>query len=122
MAVFLGIFIGALPLLAAHTIVIIYIAHRFHINKVAAVAASQLCMPPVIPIICIQTGYYFRNGVFLLDLSWKRWLLEIHERVWEWLIGSLLIGPVLGLLVGSVVYWMAARMQSKNEVKSSVGT
>lgn len=117
MAVWLGIFIGALPLLAAHTIVILYIAHRFHLNKVAAVAASQLCMPPVVPVICIQTGYYLRNGVFLLDLSWKKWLLEIHERLWEWLIGSLLIGPVLGLIVGSVVYWMAARVQNQNVIK-----
>ncbi len=111
MAVWLGIFIGALPLLAFHTVAIIYVAHKLHINKVAAVAASQLCMPPVVPVICIQTGYYLRNGTFLWDLSWQRWLLEIHERLWEWLIGSLLIGPVLAFAVGWVMYWMATRIQ-----------
>lgn len=116
MAVWLGIFIGALPLLAFHTITIIYVAHRLHINKIAAVAASQLCMPPVVPVICIQTGYYMRHGELLLDLSWQKWLLEIHERLWEWLIGSLLVGPLLGLLVGSFVYWAAARLQSQKKL------
>ncbi len=118
LAAWLGIFAGALPLLAAHTVVIIYIAHRLHINKVAAVAASQLCMPPVVPVICIQVGYFLRKGEFLLDLSWQRWLLEIHERLWEWLIGSLLVGPILGFIVASVLYKMAIHIKKHKEIKA----
>ena len=114
MAVWLGIFMGALPLFSVHTIAIIYVAHRLHLNKVAAVAASQFCMPPVVPVLCIQVGYYLRKGELLLDFSWQRWLLEIHERFWEWLIGSLLLGPLLGLLGAGVLYWMAARLQRKS--------
>ncbi|EKD35323.1 MAG: hypothetical protein ACD_75C01955G0003 [uncultured bacterium] len=121
MAVWLGIFMGALPLLAVHTIAIIYVAHRLHINKVAAVAASQFCMPPVVPVLCIQMGYYLRNGELLFDFTWQRWLLEIHERCWEWLIGSLLIGPLLGLIGAGVMYWMAARLQNRRDIKPSIG-
>ena len=33
-AVWLGIFMGALPLLACHTVAIIYVAHRVHLNNV----------------------------------------------------------------------------------------
>lgn len=111
MAVWLGIFMGALPLLSIHTIAIIYVAHRLHVNKVAAVAASQFCMPPVVPVLCIQVGYYLRKGELLFDFSWQRWLLEIHERFWEWLIGSLLLGPLLGFIGAGIMYWMATRLQ-----------
>jgi glycosyltransferase involved in cell wall biosynthesis len=110
-AVWLGIFLGALPLLACHTLVIIYCAHRLHLNKVGAVAASQLCMPPVVPVVCIEIGYFLRHGNFIFDFSWERWLLEIHHRLFEWLLGSLVIGPVLGLVVGFFVYWVAHRLQ-----------
>ncbi len=114
LAVWLGIFMGALPLFSIHTIAIIYVAHRLHVNKVAAVAASQFCMPPVVPVLCIQVGYYLRKGELLLDFSWQRWLLEIHERFWEWLIGSLLLGPLLGLIGAGIIYWMAVRLQRKS--------
>ncbi|MFH0785655.1 MAG: DUF2062 domain-containing protein [Pseudomonadota bacterium] len=112
MAVWLGIFMGALPLLAVHTLAIIYVAHRFHMNKVAAVAASQFCMPPVVPVLCIQMGYYLRNGKLLVDFSWQPWLLGIHERLWEWLIGSLLVGPFLGLIGALIMYVTASRLQN----------
>jgi uncharacterized protein (DUF2062 family) len=120
-AVWLGIFMGALPLLAIHTVAIIYVAHRLHLNKVAAVAASQFCMPPVVPVLCIQMGYYLRNGELLVDFSWQRWLLGVHERLWEWFIGSLLVGPLLGLLGAVVMYWMAARLQHHKKIKPPTG-
>ena len=110
-AVWLGIFMGALPLLAVHTIVIIYVAHRLHMNKVAAVAASQFCMPPVVPVLCIQVGYYLRKGELLVDFSWQPWLLGIHERLWEWLIGSLLLGPLLGFIGAGIMYFAAIHLQ-----------
>ena len=106
-AVWFGIFLGALPLIACHTVIIIYVAHRFHLNKVAAVAASQFCMPPLVPVLCIETGYYFRQGHFLFDLSHEKWLFEIHYRIWDWLLGSLVVGPVLGMIGATVIYFSA---------------
>ncbi len=111
MAVWLGLFMGALPLLAMHTIAIIYVAHRLHMNKVAAVAASQFCMPPVVPVLCIQVGYYLRKGELLIDFSWQPWLLGIHERLWEWLLGSLLVGPLLGITGATIMYLTARHLQ-----------
>lgn len=112
-AVWLGIFMGALPLLAIHTIAIIYVAHRLHMNKVAAVAASQFCMPPVVPVLCIQLGYYLRNGTLLVDFSWQPWLLGMHQRLWEWFIGSLFVGPFLGCIGAGIMYCTARRLQKR---------
>lgn len=120
-AVWLGIFLGALPLIACHTIVIIYVAFRFHLNKIVAVAASQFCMPPVVPVLCIEVGYYMRTGQLLLDLSWEIWLLEIHHRLWDWLLGALVVGPVLGLIGAIFVYLIARKfeMRATKEVSRS---
>jgi glycosyltransferase involved in cell wall biosynthesis len=109
-AVWLGLFMGALPLIACHTVAIIYIAYRFHLNKIAAVAASQFCAPPIVPVLCIEAGHFLRTRELILDLSWETWLLEIHYRLWDWFLGSLVIGPFLGLLGGGVMYWGASKV------------
>ncbi len=103
-AAWVGIFLGAVPLIGMHTVAIIYVCHRLYLNKMAAVAASQLCMPPVVPIICIQTGYYLRHGAFLFELSRETLVDQIWERLWEYLLGSLVVGPLLGLVAAAVVY------------------
>ena len=103
----LGVFLGALPLIACHTIVIIFAASFFRLNKVVALCTSQLCMPPIVPALCIEMGYYMRHGHFLTDLSLETIGYQALERLYEWFIGSLVLGPILGLLVASIVLVMA---------------
>lgn len=111
-AAWLGVFFGALPLLACHTAAILYVCHRLHLNKVTAVTASQLCMPPVVPVLCIQVGYFLRRGTLLTEFTWDTLVLQAHQRLWEWLLGSLLLGPLLGLLVGALVYFPIKRLRA----------
>lgn len=113
LAVWMGLFVGALPLIGCHTVVIIYLAYRLHLNKVAAVAASQFCMPPVVPAICIEVGHYIQTGQWLTDLSWERWLLEVHYRLWDWFVGSLFVGPLIGISGGGVVYLVARKLHRR---------
>lgn len=120
MAAWLGIFLGALPLLACHTVVILYVAHRLHLNKIAAVAASQFCAPPLVPVLCIQTGFFLRTGTLLLDLSREHWLLEIHRRLWDWLLGSLLVGPLLGGIGAGLLFWTARRYRAMRRAAQPV--
>ena len=63
LAAALGVFLGTLPLIACHSIAILFTAGFFRLNKVAALSASQLCMPPIVPALCIEAGYYVRHGV-----------------------------------------------------------
>lgn len=115
-AVWMGFFLGALPLIAVHTITIIYVTHKLHLNKVAAVAASQFCMPPVVPFLCIELGYRFRHGAWLTDGSLERVLLEAPERLFEWFLGSLVLGPLLGILGGAATYWGVRRLRARREL------
>jgi glycosyltransferase involved in cell wall biosynthesis len=100
----LGVFLGAAPLIACHTIAVLLAAGFFRLNKVAAISASQLCMPPLVPALCIEAGYFMRHGEFLTELSWQTLGHQGFERLYEWLIGSLLVGPLLAAVVGAGIY------------------
>jgi len=110
MAGALGVFLGTLPLIICHTIVILFAASFFRLNKVAAVSASQLCMPPVVPAICIEVGYFIRHGRFLTEISLETLGYQALDRLLEWLIGSLFLSPILAALVGIIIYVTARRI------------
>jgi len=115
----LGVFLGALPLIACHTLVIIYITSLLRLNKIIAIATSQICMPPLVPALCIEAGYFLRFGKFLTlenasSLS-QASFLELGsmglQRLAEWFIGSLVIGPLLALVTGIVVFILSHNAQ-----------
>ncbi|MEZ4601641.1 MAG: DUF2062 domain-containing protein [Syntrophotaleaceae bacterium] len=112
----LGVMLGAAPLIACHTIAILFAAGFLRLNKVAAVSTSQLCMPPIVPALCIEAGYYMRHGKFLTEVSLETLGYQGAQRLWEWLLGSLVIGPVLALAVAAVIYVMAWIVKSEDVI------
>jgi glycosyltransferase involved in cell wall biosynthesis len=102
-----GVFLGTLPLLFCHTIAILFVCGFFQLNKVAAVSSSQLCMPPVVPALCIELGYFMRTGSWLTEFSLQTLGYQALQRLFEWFLGSLVLAPLLALLVGSVTLLLA---------------
>jgi len=113
MAAGVGVFLATLPLLALHTVVILYVATRLKLNRVMAVAIQNLCMPPVVPFVCVELGYFMRHGRWLSEMTWETWGHQAPQRVWEWLLGSLVAAPILavvtGFLVLGTVSWLRRR-------------
>jgi glycosyltransferase involved in cell wall biosynthesis len=103
----LGIFLGTLPLIGIHTIAILLTAGFFRWNKIVALSTSQMCVPPLVPALCIETGYFLRHGKFLTEISLQTLGYQGLERLYEWVIGSLLLAPLLALVIGSIIYLMA---------------
>lgn len=103
----IGVLLGALPLIACHTIVIILATGFLRFNKVVALSASQLCMPPIVPALCIETGYFMRNGRFLTEISLETIGYQALQRLYEWLLGSFLVAPFLGFIIGLFIYIIA---------------
>jgi uncharacterized protein (DUF2062 family) len=108
-----GTFLAALPLVSLHTLVIIYVATRLQLNRVMAVAIQNLCMPPFVPLLCIELGHRMRYGRWLTEISGKTIFGEIHHRLFEWLLGSLVVAPVAAVVVGGVVFVGAELVQSR---------
>ena len=109
-----GVFLGTLPLLFCHTIAILFACGFFRLNKVAAVSSSQLCMPPIVPALCIELGYYIRHGHWLTELSLKTLGFQALERFYEWFLGSLLLAPLLAVLVGALTCLLARMVQRED--------
>jgi len=113
MSAAVGTFLAALPLISLHTVLIIYVATRLRLNRVMAVSIQNLCMPPFVPMLCIELGYRMRYGHWLTEFSRKTLVGELHHRLFEWLLGSLVVAPVAAVLVGGVVFLAARAIQGR---------
>lgn len=107
-AVWVGIFLGALPIIPFGIAAIVYASHRLHLNKLAAVGASNVCVAPFVPFLCVELGHYLIHGSFWYRFDRHTLLDELHYRLWEWLVGALVVGPVLGLAGALLAYLLVA--------------
>jgi uncharacterized protein (DUF2062 family) len=103
-AVFLGIFIGIVPIYGLHTIAAVSLALLFKLNKPLTLACTFISNPmfqPVIVFFSVELGIFLRHGSFqhlkLSDVA----IAPTHltkEQIFIWMIGSV----ALALLAGAV--------------------
>lgn len=101
---FVSVFLAVLPLLSVHMVVILYVVSRLHLNKVMALAIQNICMPPFVPVLCVEVGHYLLYRQWITEVSLQVILWQLKDRVWEWLIGSLVVAPLLAAIVALVVF------------------
>jgi uncharacterized protein (DUF2062 family) len=109
-----GVFLATLPLISLHTVAIVYFATRLSLNRVMAVAIQNLCMPPLVPFICVELGHFMRYGRWLGDMTWDTWGRQAPQRIWEWFMGSLVVAPLLASVIGLLVFGAASRLRARN--------
>lgn len=108
-----GILLAVLPLISLHTVAILYVTMRLNLNKVMALSVQHLCMPPFVPMLCIEIGYYMMNGEWLTEVSFDVIFGQIPTRLLEWLLGSLIVAPIAAVIAGVVVFFVATLVQKK---------
>lgn len=113
MAAAVGTFLAILPLLFIHTIVIIYVAARLNLNKVVAVNVQHFFMPPFVPVLCIEVGYFIRHGRWLTDISFATVFSQFSDRLIEWFLGSLIIAPIGAVLMGAIIFISASLIKKR---------
>jgi len=82
-----------------------------------AINIQHLCMPPFIPALCIELGFYFRHGYWLTDLSFRTIFEQFSDRLLEWFFGALIVGPVFAIPVSAVVYMTAVMLHRRRMVQ-----
>ncbi len=115
-AVALGVMVGALPLLGMRAMIILMITGYFRLNKIVALAAGNICMPPFVPALCIEVGYFIRHGSWLTEISFRTLGYQALDRFWEWGLGSLIVGPLLAAFFGFLTLSMAKKLQTAKEL------
>jgi len=113
LAVTVGIFLATLPLLAAHSVTIVFVATRLKLNRLIALNVSHLCAPPFVPAIAVELGYFLLNGRFLTEFTVQTLGYEALQRFWEYLLGSVVLAPFLALFAGGLSYLIARFFKSR---------
>ena len=108
LAAWVGSFLAVLPLVGCHMAVILYVCIRFRLNKAMALAIQNLFMPPLSPFLCIELGYFLRHGRFWTELTLDSVTKELHFRLYEWLLGSLILAPFFATVAALAVYGAAS--------------
>ncbi len=117
-AAFAGAYCGVLPLFGLHTPVVLYFATAFRLNKIMAFMMQHpFTMIPLTPFLCVELGYFLRNGEWLTDFNLQTFGSEILYRFWEWLLGSLILAPAFGIISAVIVYFSALMLQKKARKK-----
>ncbi len=114
-----GSLLGVLPLVWCHTVAILYATTRLHLNKVMALTIQTLYIPPFTPFLCIQLGHYLRHGCWWTEFTRQTLLHDLHLRLFEWLLGSLLLAPFFALVAGAATYAVAAAVRRTRHRRES---
>ncbi len=114
LAVTVGIFLATLPLLAAHSVTIVFVATRLKLNRLIALNVSHLCAPPFVPALAVELGFFLRNGRFLTEFSMQTLGYEAMQRFWDYLLGTVVLAPFLALFAGGIAYLVARLFQNRN--------
>jgi uncharacterized protein (DUF2062 family) len=117
-AVFLGIFIGIVPIYGLQTLTAVGAALVFRLNKPLTVAGTFISNPLLQPLIVfssVELGCFFRRGSFQpLNLSALA-AARAHigkEELFIWVIGSVALGILVGG-VGAVVTAVVVQLHLK---------
>ena len=115
-----GLFLAVLPLLFLHTVVIFYVSLRLNLNKIVALNVQHLAVPPFLPALCIEVGYFMRHGRWLTNLSFATVFQQFASRFYEWFLGSLVVAPLAAALAGAVMYLAASALKKARSPQGSI--
>jgi glycosyltransferase involved in cell wall biosynthesis len=109
LSIALGTFIGIAPFWGFQTIIVLFLAVLFRLNKVISFAFSNVSFPIFIPFIIygsLKMGSYFvRTGKpLLLDTSMT--LADVQNNITQYLIGSFVLATIMSVIFGLFGYFL----------------
>ncbi|MCK5541333.1 MAG: DUF2062 domain-containing protein [Desulfobacterales bacterium] len=108
-----GTFLAVLPIIGLHSIAIIYVTARLHLNKIMALSIQILYSPPFVPFICIEVGHFLRKGYWITELTLSTFKTNWQEYFFDWFTGSLIMAPFYAIVAFAGVYFTALKIQNR---------
>lgn len=120
-AVFVGVFIGCLPLYGLHLALCVATAGALRLNQALVYAAAHVSNPLIAPLLIaaeIVIGELLRYGRLPpgpAELSGPAWEMVARggDLFLSCLLGSLVLGPALGALLGALAFRWARRREKR---------
>ncbi|MFH1936086.1 MAG: DUF2062 domain-containing protein [Bacteroidota bacterium] len=120
-SVVLGIFIGVSPVWGYQMIVAVALAHFLRLHKFVALVASNISIPPLIPIILFCS--YITGGFVLgaenthLEYSSGINFQWIKQHLIQYIVGSFVFGAVLAPVTGFITYVLLVTFRKNVQLK-----
>ncbi|HBC05134.1 MAG: glycosyltransferase [Aequorivita sp.] len=112
----LGVLIGLSPLWGFHTVVVIFLALLFNLNKVIAFAFSNVSLPPFIPLILyfsLKLGSWLLGESFVLAVSEIDPSIELVKYLKSYIVGSLVLSVTAAIVCGFASYLFLTLFERK---------
>ncbi len=107
-AIMLGLFMGVAPVWGYQMLIAFALAHILKLNKVIVLVASNISIPPMIPIVLFAS---FKTGGFFVEANKLNLRFDssisldlIKDNLTQYVVGSLVFGILLALTFGIVTY------------------
>lgn len=115
-AIALGIFIGMSPFWGLQTVLLLFFATIFKLNKVIAYLSSNVSFPPFIPFIIygsLKMGSYFVPNQTTLVLDSSVTFDDIQQNATQYIVGSLILASVSAIIAGLLSYLLLTAFSKK---------
>ncbi len=118
LSIALGVFLGLSPLWGFHTVIVIFLAIFFRLNKVIAFAFSNISLPPFIPFVlwaCVRTGNFVlgKTSSFRVDELTD---FDAIKHLESYMVGSVVLSVSSALVFGLVGYVLLKLFQPKKVI------
>jgi uncharacterized protein (DUF2062 family) len=119
LSIALGVFLGLSPLWGFHTVIVIFLAILFKLNKVIAFAFSNISLPPFIPFVLylsVQTGDFVLGETSTFSLTNFQKDFNVKDQIGSYLVGSITLSITLAIIMGLLGYIVLSLFQRKKKV------
>jgi uncharacterized protein (DUF2062 family) len=114
-----GLFFGIAPFWGAQLLISLWVAHRLKLNKAVAAVASNISIPPMMPLIfcgSLTLGSWLLTGKWFeftfKSMSRAEWWAAAKAHAWEWAVGSLALAIIVSV-TGVILTYGIARLARK---------
>lgn len=126
LSVALGVFIGLSPLWGFQTIIVLFLAFIFRLNKLIAFAFSNISLPPLIPFIIygslkIGSSILGKPNPEAFDWSaFRSYQTFLEQHLSEYLTGSIILSVSCAIIFGILTYFLLSIKIKRNFQKEMV--
>jgi len=100
-----GIFMGIVPIWGYQIVTAVFLAYLLRLNKVLVLIASNISIPPLIPLILylsLKVGEFVTGGELNLSFSSDLSFNTIKSVFYMYIVGSLILAVVSGIVSGLI--------------------
>jgi uncharacterized protein (DUF2062 family) len=119
-----GVFIGVLPVWGFQMLVAYGTAYFLKLNRFVTVAASNISIPPMLPLILFLS--YITGGLIVgynkhvvryssgISLTW------VKENLLQYLVGSIVFGILAAIVLGTITWLLLRIFRKKKKAETEI--